>query len=382
MKFGIFANLAGPGRHDEYDKVLEEAREQAVYCDENGYDSIWYTEHHFGHEGNELISNPLMMGADIAARTKNIRIGQAANVATFWHPLRLAEDIAMLDQLSKGRVEVGLARGLYGREAANLNALSDPKNNNQNRALFEETVEVMKKAWSNRFFSHEGEFYKFPADGLKWSHPMSPATPDYMDVEKGEISKMSIMPRTHENRMPNIWQTIDSPKSIEIAAETGINAIFWMPTVKELKGRFELYQEKASQARGYQVPLGEGIALVRDVYVAETMEQAREDAAEAVLNTYRWICHWRGLGNLMDPGEEVKIGQELTYDFLHSRNLLFGTPEYVTEKIQELKDELNLQNLLLWKNHSHLPHEKVMKSLKLFTEEVMPNFTKTKQGVL
>jgi alkanesulfonate monooxygenase SsuD/methylene tetrahydromethanopterin reductase-like flavin-dependent oxidoreductase (luciferase family) len=382
MKFGIFANLSGPGRHDEYDKVLDEAREQAIFCDENGYDSIWYTEHHFGHEGNELISNPLMIGADIAARTKNIRIGQAANVATFWHPLRLAEDIAMLDQLSKGRVEVGLARGLYGREAANLNELSDPKNNNQNRALFEETVEVMQKAWANRFFSHEGEFYKFPADGLKWSHPMSPSTSEFMDMEKSEINKISIMPRTYENRIPKIWQTIDSPKSIEIAAETGINAMFWMPTVKELKGRFELYQEKASQARGYQVPLGEGIALVRDVYVAETMEQAREDAAEAVLNNYRWICHWRGLGNLMDPGEELKPGQELNYEFLHPRNLLFGTPEYVTEKIQELQDELNVQNLLLWVNHNGLPHDKMMKSLKLFTEKVMPNFTKTTQGVL
>lgn len=382
MKFGIFANLAGPGRHEEYDKVLDEAREQAIYCDENGYDSIWYTEHHFGHEGNELISNPLMMGADIAARTKNIRIGQAANVATFWHPLRLAEDIAMLDQLSKGRVEVGLARGLYGREAANLNPNADPKNNDQNRALFEETVDILKKAWSNRFFSHEGEFYKFPPEGLKWNHPMSPQSPEYMDMEKEEINKLSIMPNTHQGRMPKLWQTIDSPRSIEIAAETGINAMFWMPTVKELKGRFELYRDRASKARGYEVPLGEGIALVRDVYVAETMEQAREDAAEAVLNTYRWICRWRGLGNLMDPGEEVKAGQELTYEFLHPRNLLFGTPEYVTEKIKELQEELNLQNLLLWTNHSHLPHDKIMNSLKLFTEEVMPNFTKTKQGVL
>ncbi|PIC57703.1 LLM class flavin-dependent oxidoreductase [Sporosarcina sp. P12(2017)] len=381
MKFGVFANLSGPGRHDEYDKVLDEAREQAIYCDENGYDSIWYTEHHFGHEGNELISNPLMIGADIAARTKNIRIGQAASVATFWHPLRLAEDIAMLDQLSKGRVEVGLARGLYGREAANLNPLSDPTNNDQNRAVFQETLEVLKKAWSNRFFSHHGKYFNFPPEGLKWSHPMSPSSSDFMDMEKNEINKISLMPNTYENRMPNIWQTIDSPSSIKIAAETGIKGIFWMPTVKELKQRFELYRDTASAARGYEVPLGEGISLVRDVYVAETMEQARADIEEAVLNTYRWICHWRGLGNLLDPGEELKVGQELTYEFLESRNLLVGTPEFVAEKIEELQEELNLQELLLWVNHSNLPHEKMMKSLKMFTEQVMPKFTKTKMGV-
>lgn len=139
LKFGIFANLNGQGRHNEFDKVMEEAREQAIYCDENDFHSIWYTEHHFGHEGNELVPNPLMMGADIAARTKNIRIGQAANVITFWHPLRLAEDIALLDQLSGGRVEIGLARGLYGREAANLNLNADPTNQKQNREIFEET---------------------------------------------------------------------------------------------------------------------------------------------------------------------------------------------------------------------------------------------------
>ncbi|MCU6600822.1 LLM class flavin-dependent oxidoreductase [Peribacillus frigoritolerans] len=381
MKFGIFANLAGQGRHDEYYKVLDEAREQAIYCDENGYDSIWYTEHHFGHEGNELISNPILMGADIAARTKNIRIGQAANVAIFWHPLRLAEDIAMLDQLSKGRVEVGLARGLYGREAANLNTLADPANQEQNRALFEETLEILRKAWSNRFFSHQGDIYQFPPKGLKWSHPMSPSTPEFMDMEKGEIDKISLMPRPYQQSLP-LWQVIDSPRSIEMAAENNIQGMFWMPTVKELKGRFELYRERASKSRGYEVPLGHGIALVRDVYVAETMEQARQDAAEAVLNNYRWICHWRGLGNLMDPGETVKEGQELNYEFLHPRNLLFGTPDYVAEKIQELKEELNLETLLLWVNHNGLPHEKMMKSLKLFTEEVMPRFTETKLGVM
>lgn len=380
MKFGIFSYLNGPGKLDQYDKFIDEERELAVYCDENGYDSIWFTEHHFGHEGNELISNPILMGADIAARTKNIRIGQAANVITFWHPLRLAEDVAMLDQLSKGRVEVGLARGLYGREAANLNTLADPKDQEQNRKLFEETLEVLQKAWDNQFFSHEGEIYQFPPKGVKWNHPMSPATPDYMDMEKGEVNKITIVPRPYQKKLP-LWQTIDSPRSIEWAAQNNIKGIFWMPTVKELKLRFELYRQKASEARGYDVPLGKDIAVVRDVYVAETMEQARQDAAEAVLNNYRWVCHWRGLGNLMDPGESP-VGQELNYDFLHPRNLLFGTPDYVAEKIQELKEELGLENLLLWVRHNGLPHEKTMKSLKLFTEEVMPRFSNKDTGVL
>lgn len=376
MKFGIFANLAGPGRHLEFDKVLEEAREQAVYCDEAGLDSIWYTEHHFGHEGYELIPNPLLMGADIAARTKRIRIGQAANIITFWHPLRLAEDIALLDQLSGGRVEVGIGRGLYGREALNLNQLSDPRDQDKNRALFEETYEILIKSLSERFFSHKGEFYTFPPSELKWNHPLSPQSDEYMNMETSEISKVSIMPPPYQRPHPPIWQVIDTPKSIKWAAENHVNGIFWMPTVKELKGRFELYRTTAAAAKGLPVELGEGLALVRDCYVAETMEEARKDAEEALLHTYKWICHWRGLGNLLDPGEQLVPGTELSYDFLHPRNLLFGTPDYVAEKIQELKEELNLQNLLLWTNHGSLSHKKIMKSTKLFVNEVMPRFKK------
>ena len=78
---------------------------------ETGWDSIWFTEHHLNHEGMEACPDPLLMSADIAARTQRIRLGQAANIITFWNPLRIAEDIAMLDHLSGGRIEVGLGRG-------------------------------------------------------------------------------------------------------------------------------------------------------------------------------------------------------------------------------------------------------------------------------
>ncbi|RSS32076.1 LLM class flavin-dependent oxidoreductase, partial [Streptomyces sp. WAC05858] len=172
MRFSIFHNLGAPGRLGEYADVMAEAREFAVTADRAGFWSTWYTEHHFGHEAIEITPNPVLMGADIAARTTDIRIGQAASIATFWHPLRLAEDIAMLDQLSGGRVEVGLGRGLYGREALNLNALADPRDQEQNRALYDETVEVLRKAWSGEFFSHQGRFYEFPAPGVKWNHPL------------------------------------------------------------------------------------------------------------------------------------------------------------------------------------------------------------------
>src|SRR4051812_41663886 len=272
MRFSIFHNLGAPGRLDEYDQVMNEAREFACAADEAGFWSIWYTEHHFGHEGIEITPNPVLMGTDIAARTSRIRIGQAANIATFWHPLRLAEDIAMLDRLSGGRVEVGVGRGLYGREALNLNALADPRDEEQNRALFEETLEIMQKAWSGEFFAHQGRFYEFPAPGVRWSHPLSPATPDY--TEDGVITKMAVTPRPLQSPVP-LWQVIDSPRSIRWAAERGIQGMFWLPPISALKERFALYRDVASEASGREHALGEGIGLVRDVYVADTMEQAR-----------------------------------------------------------------------------------------------------------
>ena len=93
MKFGYFCNTTN-WKHKPYNQLLDEAREISIFCDENNWDSIWFTEHHFNHEGMESCTNPLMMGTDIAARTKKIKIGQACNVITFHNPIRLAEDIA------------------------------------------------------------------------------------------------------------------------------------------------------------------------------------------------------------------------------------------------------------------------------------------------
>ncbi|WP_344597145.1 LLM class flavin-dependent oxidoreductase [Streptomyces violaceusniger] len=373
MRFSIFHNLGAPGRLGSYADVMDEAREFAVTADRAGFWSTWYTEHHFGHEAIEITPNPVLMGADIAARTEHIRIGQAASIATFWHPLRLAEDIAMLDQLSGGRVEVGLGRGLYGREALNLNALADPRDQEQNRALYDETVEVLRKAWSGEFFSHRGRFYEFPAPGVKWNHPLSPATPDYTDA--GVITKMQVTPFPLQRPHPPLWQVIDSPRSIKSAAADGVQGLFWLPPVSALKERFELYRDTASQASGREYALGEGIGLVRDVYVADTMEQARAEFEEALMTTYRWIMHWRGLSNLMEAGEELSDAHELSFDFLQGRNLLVGTPEYVSEKIAELRDEVGCEHLLLWTTHPGLPHRNAMRSLELFAEKVMPRFT-------
>ena len=375
MKFGYFCNTTN-WKHKPFNQLLEEAREISIFCDENNWDSIWFTEHHFNHEGMESCTNPLMMGTDVAARTKKIKIGQACNVITFHNPIRLAEDIAFLDQLSEGRVEVGIGRGVYGREAINMNKEADLKDQAKNFRLFEETLSIMKKAWTEKFFNHKGEFYTYPAPNFKWQHDMSPPSEEFLDIDTNEVKKISIVPKPFQKPHPAIWQVVDSPSSIEWAAANGINTIMWIPTVKALKKRFLLYKEAKSKAENREVPLGEGICLVRDMFIADTMEEAEKLAGEHIVNYMRWVCHWRGLGNHMDPGEILPETDHkldlLNYDFLHKRNLLFGTPEYVVNKINELKSELNLQNLQVWSNFPGIDHEACMRSIKLFTNEVMP----------
>ena len=384
MKFGYFCNTTN-WKQKPYKQLLDEAREISIFCDENKWDSIWFTEHHFNHEGMESCTNPLMMGADVAARTTNIKIGQACNVITFHNPIRLAEDIAFLDQLSQGRVEVGIGRGVYGREAINMNKEADLKDQGKNFRLFAETLSVMKKAWTEKFFNHTGEFYTYPAPDFKWQHDMSPPSEEFLDLETNEVKKISIVPKPYQKPHPQIWQVVDSPSSIEWAASNGINTIMWIPTVKALKKRFQIYQEAKSKAENREVPLGEGICLVRDMFIADTMEEAEKLAGEHIVNYMRWVCHWRGLGNHMDPGEELPQTDHkldlLNYNFLHKRNLLFGTPEYVVNKINELKSELNLQNLQVWSNFPGIDHEACMRSIKLFTDEVMPKIKLDKSEI-
>ena len=382
MKIGYFCNITN-WKKKPYTEILDNARDIAVYCDKNNWNSIWFTEHHFNHEGMESSPNPLMICTDVAARTKQIRLGQACNVITFWNPIRLAEDIAALDHLSKGRVEVGIGRGVYGREAVHMNVEADLKDQAKNKRLFQETLTIMKKAWTEKFFKHKGEFYTYPSPNFVWQHDMSLPNEDFMDLKTNQIKKISVIPQPYQKPHPPIWQVVDSASSIEWAAKNGINCIMWIPTVKTLKKRFEIYKNAKSETKKKDIPMGEGISLVRDMFVAETMEDAKKLAGEQMVNYMRWVCHWRGLGNHMDPGEELPQTKRkldlLNYDFLHKRNMLFGTPDYVVEKIKELQTELNLQNLLVWSSIPGIKHEDAMRSVKLFNDEVIPkiNLAKT-----
>ena len=385
MRFGYFLNQNNLGLVKPYGQVLSEGRQIARYCDRNGWDSIWTTEHHFGHEGLEVCPNPTLMGVDLAAHTERIRIGQAANIITFRHPIQVAEDLAMLDHMSAGRLEVGVGRGVYPRETVNMNPTADVRNPEVNRALFAETLEVIRRAWPDEFFSFEGEFFRFPYPGVSFSHALSPPLPQNTDPETGHITALSVIPKPLQSPHPPLWQVVDTAPSIDFAARHDLQAMFWIPPTDSLLPRFEAYRDAASDARGSEVALGEGVAVLRDMFVTETMAEAERLAGEGIVRYMQWVCEFRGLGNHRYPDEELpdtpgKL-DALSYEWLHPRNMLFGTPDYVAGKIHEMKEKLNLRKLLVWSSFPGVAHEATMDSIAMFTEEVMPQFADVAEEV-
>ena len=381
MDFSYFCNSTNWNKKP-YTEVINEARDIASYLDESDvWNTIWFSEHHLQTtQGGDMecIPNPVLLSADIAARTKNIRIGQAASIATFWNPIRLAEDLAFLDNLSNGRVEAGLGRGVFGKEAIHMNIEADLKDQPKNFRLFVETLEILKKAWTEDYFSHKGEFYEYPAPDFKYIHPMIQESPDNIDPETNILKKISLVPKPMQKKLP-LWQVVDSPSSIEFAAKNDLNCLMWLPTVKSLKSRFEVYQQARSEVENRNVPMGEGICLVRDVFIGETMEEAKELAGDHFLTYAKWVMGGgRGISILADPGEEFpetpgKLDL-LNYEWMHPRNQIVGTVDFVIDKINELKSELNLQHLAIWSTPPGMPHEAAMKSIQLFNEKVIPHF--------
>jgi alkanesulfonate monooxygenase SsuD/methylene tetrahydromethanopterin reductase-like flavin-dependent oxidoreductase (luciferase family) len=375
MKFGYVCNPARLDFKGDYMAAIQPIRDIAAFCDDNGLDSIWLGEHHFGFYGRANLPNPLMMAADLAARTKRLKIGLASATITLWHPLRLAEDVALVDQLSGGRLIMGVGRGNHAVEFDNINPMADPRVPEDNMAVFEETLEILKRALSQESFSFKGKKYTFPRPGFTWD-TRKVTDPRFLDAETGEVNRVPLMPPPRQRPYPPMWQMVDSDRSIQFAGANDLGIVMWRPTVQGLKKRFTLYRESA-QAAGLAKAWGEGTGIMRDMFVAETMEKAREIAGGPVMKHLNW-SNWRGPGLYLDPGEtlaperEAQLKKSLDYDWVHPRSLLFGSPDYVAERLIEMRETLNIERVLVNSTWEGVSDEDAMKSLRLFTEKVLP----------
>ena len=374
MRFAAFTTVAAStGEAVNAAELLDNLRAQTILAEELGFEAMWLGEHHFGLYGVGDLPNPILLGADLAARTSRIRIGQMANIAPWWHPIRLAEDIATLDNMTKGRVDVGFGRGIWPYEGPQFHPNADPRRDQENRELFQETVEVVRKIWSEEFFSHQGANYNFPAPDTVFSHPSYPPNPAWH--EDGRVTRLRVTPRPFQKPHPPLWMTVSTDRSVATAAEMGLKACYWQPPPLRLRERMKLYAEVRSGKEGRPFSLGEDQAVMRSTYVAPSMEEARREAEAGIMSAYIFNDPFRGRQVFTNPGEELDSDVKLDWDFLEPRTLLVGSPDNVAEKIQELQEVCNLDYLLVEFAHAGIPLNKTLQNLENFGTKVMPRFT-------
>ena len=369
MRFSIFTTLPPAGRSP--DQVLEDFREQVMLAEDLGFHAVWIGEHHFQPFGGGDLPNAILIGADIAARTSRIRIGQMANIAVWWHPIRLAEDLAILDNLTRGRIEVGFGRGIRGYEGPQFHPNADPRTE-ECRELFVETIEIVKKAWTEEFFSHQGENYRFPAPGTRFSHPMYPVNPEWQDGDR--VIRLRVTPKPYQRPHPPLWATVSTDRSVSMAAELGMKACYWQPPVRRIAERCKVYAQVRSGVEGRRFAFGEGQAIMRGTYVAGSMEEARRDAEAGMVSLFAHNQSMRGMQIFLDPGEEIEAGTKLDWDFLEPRSFLVGSPAHVVERLEEHREVCNPEEILIGYAHDGVDQRKTLRNIERFGTEVMPHF--------
>jgi alkanesulfonate monooxygenase SsuD/methylene tetrahydromethanopterin reductase-like flavin-dependent oxidoreductase (luciferase family) len=376
MRFGLFHNLHDLTKRRDYGDLLAELRELAAICDETDFDVLWMPEHHFSVWGRELLPNPLMTAVDLAARTRRIRIGIAAAIVTFWHPLRAAEDIALLDQLTGGRVEIGFGRGNYGLEAANLNPEANPNDQAKNKLVFDEAVSVIKAALTQERFSFKGQVYEFPAPGFRADRAHTVTDPDYIDQESGELIKLSIYPRARQNPLP-MWEMVNSLDSIRHAAQQDLGIIMWRPPVASVRHRLRIYRDTLRNATGVELRLGERAAIMRDTFVGDSEDDALRIAGGPLMDALNF-SNWRGPSVYLNPGEMLSAADEgalrnrLTYEFVRNRSVYFGPPERIVEQIVDLHRQTGLSSVVFKTSWPGLPHAAARECVRRLGTEVIP----------
>jgi alkanesulfonate monooxygenase SsuD/methylene tetrahydromethanopterin reductase-like flavin-dependent oxidoreductase (luciferase family) len=313
-------------------------------------------------------------------------MGQSALVLPDYHPIRLAEDIATVDHLVKGRLDVGIARGTDSSASIQFHRDADRRDPKTNYRLFEEVLDIVIKCWTEDAFQHKGEFYTFPVPGWSETNPdLYRSDPDHYD-EDGALKALGVMPKTYQVPYPPIWQAADSTASYEYAAKKGHAVIGFGRSLAGTREAWTAYQEVASELCGRHLPLGitsngQTLNAMRMFHIAETYEEAVRDARPGINKFFETAVglnpNWAR--NAMVGKNEVLSDDDNNmdwFDFLEKYEmLLVGSPDFVAERIEKYQNEFNCQHLTLWPNPGFVPFQKVLKGIDLFAEKVVSRFS-------
>ncbi|MGH7960772.1 MAG: LLM class flavin-dependent oxidoreductase [Candidatus Binatia bacterium] len=322
------------------DMLAETDRAEAI-----GFHTVWFAEHHFHSYGGHLPSVPVI-GAAVAQRTKKIRIGSGITLITLQDPIRVAEEFAMLDCLSGGRLEFGIGRGFQKIEYdAFARDMAD------SRVLFEEAHDIILKAWTEERFSYEGKFR--------------------------QVRNLRVIPKPVQKPPPVYVACIYTPESFEWTGKMGHYLMvvpYASPQPEALAGKIQLFRD-TRKAHGYKAE--PEVMSVHHFYCGETAAKAKEEPREAML---------RYVGAAADSNQQdaysdqykayqgfSKAFKSIDYDYLYPRNVIFGDPDQCVERITQIQ-ATGSTNVSLVINFGGLDHAKIMASFDRFAKYVLPQF--------
>lgn len=369
-------------RTDLYQMMLRELTEQIQYMDEHGYYGTGFTEHHFHIEGEEVSTNPVMLDLYFGMQTKNMKFGQLGNVLPSKNPINVAEDIAMASQMLQGRVFAGFARGyqprwvnVLGQQIGLANPASGEDYEELKRSLFEEHFDIILEAWKNDTFTFKGKHWQIPTPDIKWAAEEVAREFGQGCDDEGYIQEIGIAPPTYNKEIPDLFMPFaTSERSIKWGMSRGIVPVTIMTHYDVVREHFRAGMEAANEA-GLDYKFGQGMALSREVIVADTDEEAEAIARDA--GPFVWLKFFVPFGfnaALAAPGEGP-FDVPATFEAMTERGLLIhGSPDTVNRKIEDLLKHLPVDYFWMF-IYNHMPHAACMRSLELITEKVWPNFT-------
>ena len=383
MRVGIFMfggvemNQIGAGPPDPTERryvadqtwhATERILEMGVVADDVGYDFFMFTEHHFQHEGYEVVPNPMLAGSVLAQRTERIHIGALFNIVPLWHPIRLAEDFASLVNFSKGRAILGVGRGTVQRESIPLGSTigsdEDPEGyaeaDRRNREVFAEAMEVIHLALENETFAYHGEHFDLPPPGI---------------LDRGNtVETLTLVPRPlypYET-----WQAVTSPPTLEYVPRQGWTGVFGEKHHLLIDKEWSRFAEVYEETHGVALGSGEKRVLVVDTFIADTHEEAMAGARPSHDEYTKFLMPygWLSLGYRDQAGNPYPDGFIPTLEeSIEQRFCMVGTAETVAEGIAKRIDELGgVKDLAVFPNCLGASYDLFEEQIIRFAKEVRP----------
>lgn len=384
MRFdsGLLAHVGDISRYPQVGEWLEIAR----LIEACGYTGVWSAEHHFVWDTGvtPTPTNPLLYGAYVAAATKTLRIGQCGVNLASHHPLRVAEDAAMLDHMTGGRLDFGFMKGLSGKVSRQFDPLGGaPRDHDRtNGDLMWDAYDVIKKFWSGQPFSHRGPYFTFPSPWDGAAIPKAMRDPQYY-ADDGTLIALRGIPVPVQQPLPPAYTMVDSVVSTVQAAERGVAAVGWAQTFEGTRERWTAYRDAARKAAAAgTLPAGANCSTVmmRPTFVARTDREAEavmRPALNGLFGKIFGLNHWLGRKWMIASYEELRPEENDMdwFDFFLSRGQCFvGSPQRVTEQLKRYEQELGAEHLIMYWALPHISFEQQKSSLRLFADAVMPHF--------